>query len=1068
MYYQHSATLSAHLADLVFECAGVGLCVVAPDGTVLQANAEFHRVTGFAQSVVGKGVGELFVGMRHPALALIARARAGATVAVPPHREENNGRPVSWEGTISPAPMEDGTGLLLTARESPQATPGAATASAPGDGGVLEAVFASAAVGLCVLDPKGHVLRANAEWLKGAGLSAAAVIGGDLCDLTPHSSPGLGALLERVRAGESITITVPGRERTLDGRGGRREERFSPVALPGGPGILVTAIDFPAPGDLEPAPHSSEVQCRAAFDGVRDLLLLVEAVRDESGAIVDWTYVNANLAALGQLGLARPALLGKHPRELPPEFGQSIGPRWTAVLESGEPSSYQTALGDREFLVTLTRVDAKTLLSAAVDITERKGTEDALRACEERLRLALVAGQMGIYDLDLETNSVVASDGMNRLFGYPPVPTVRDMSHYFDRMHPDDVGMVREAIRRTVEQGAEHVVEYRIVLPDGPPDGVVHRVTSRGSAVRDASGRPVRCRGALVDVTDRRQAEEHTRRQNAVLAGIARIFKEALTCKTEEELGRVCLEVAREASQSKFAFMGEINVETGLLDDVAMTETGWAACEIPPNPGTRLARGFRIHGIHGKVLTGGKAYFTNEPSRHPDRVGTPPGHPPLECFLGVPLVQAGKVLGMVGLGNRDGGYTAAELEAVEALAPAIVQAFQSKRAAEALRAANVRLTEADRHKTGFLAVLSHELRNPLAPIRNSLFLLERAPPGSPPAMRAQEVIRRQTDHLTKLVDDLLDISRINVGKIALERSRFDAREVVRRVCEDLRPTYDERGIALKLDFTGEPLWLDADATRIAQVAQNLLTNAAKFTQPSGLVDVKLRKVGGACELRVRDSGAGIDPPLLDRIFEPFEQAERTRGRAGGGMGIGLALVKNLVTMHAGTVRALSEGTERGAEFIVCLPLAPKPEEVPPPSRAAAGRSLSVLIIEDNEDAGLSLSDLLELQGHRVRLAADGKAGVAAFREERPDVVICDVGLPDISGYEVMRLIRQLPDVHPCFALAVTGYAQPDDVERAREAGFDAHLPKPPPLEELLGLLARVASSVPLSRNAGER
>jgi PAS domain S-box-containing protein len=1052
MRFQHTAPLSSHLTDLVFESAGVGLCLVSPDGVVLQANAEFHRVTGSAQSVVGKGVGDLFPGMRHPALSLIARARAGTTVAVPPHREENDGRPVTWEGTIVPAPMEDGTGLLLTAHESaPQAAPEATAARASEDPGVLEAVFANASVGLCLLDPTGRVLRANAEWLKGAGLSADAATGKDLCELSSRSPPGLRALLDRVRAGESIDL--PAHEETLGGRRVWREARLSRVALPAGPCVLVTEIDLTPRTRTEPAPHASEAHCRAVFENVRDLLLLLEAVRDESGAIVDWTYVDANEATLRQLGRSREALLGKHPRDLAPDRARHLDPRWSAVLETGEPSSYETSFGKREFLVTVTRLDAKTLLSAAVDITERTRAEDALRASEERLRLALSAGQMGIYDLDLETQAVVASDGMNRLFGYPPVQSVQEVSRYFDRMHPDDVAMAREVVRRSVEEEAEHVLEYRIVQPDGR----VHWVISRGEVVRDASGRAVRLRGSLADVTDRRLAEEHTRRQNAVLAGIARIFKEALTCKTEEELGRVCLEVAREVTQSKFAFVGEINAKTGLLDNVAISDSGWGACAIQPNSEETVASGFRIRGIHGKVLTGAKGFFTNDPDHHPDRIGLPPGHPPLDCFLGVPLLQAGEAMGMVGLGDRDGGYGPAELEAVEALAPAILQAFQSKRAAEALRAVNAQLTEADRHKTGFLAVLSHELRNPLAPIRNSLFLLERAPPGSPPAMRAQEVIRRQTDHLTKLVDDLLDISRINFGKIALERSRFDAREVVRRVCEDVRPTYDERGIALKLDFTGEPLWLDADATRIAQIAGNLLTNAAKFTQPSGLVDVKLRKVGGACELCVRDTGAGIDPPLLDRIFEPFEQAERTRGRAGGGMGIGLALVKSLVTMHGGTVRALSEGTERGAEFIVCLPLAPKPEESSQPSRATAARRLSVLVIEDNEDAGLTLSDLLELQGHRVRLALDGRAGVAAFREERPDVVICDVGLPDISGYQAIRLIRQLPDAGLAFALAVTGYAQPDDVERAREAGFDAHLPKPPPLEQLLELLARVAA-----------
>lgn len=280
--------------------------------------------------------------------------------------------------------------------------------------------------------------------------------------------------------------------------------------------------------------------------------------------------------------------------------------------------------------------------------------------------------------------------------------------------------------------------------------------------------------------------------------------------------------------------------------------------------------------------------------------------------------------------------------------------------------------------------------------------------------------------------------------------------MIRRACEDLRPAYEERGVALAVDAGPEPVWVEADATRLAQIAGNLLTNSLKFTPPGGRVRVTLARVEDACELRVADTGAGIDPELLEQIFEPFAQAERTRGTARGGIGIGLYLVKSLVALHGGTVQALSAGSGHGAELVVRLPSSPPPEARRAGGAPAAGAGHSVLIVEDNVDAGETLADVLRLLGHEPRLAFDGASGVSAFRERAPGVLLCDVGLPDTSGYEVVRRIRALPGGGEVFAVALTGYAQPEDVQRALEAGFDAHLAKPPSIEQLSRLLAGAA------------
>jgi len=374
--------------------------------------------------------------------------------------------------------------------------------------------------------------------------------------------------------------------------------------------------------------------------------------------------------------------------------------------------------------------------------------------------------------------------------------------------------------------------------------------------------------------------------------------------------------------------------------------------------------------------------------------------------------------------------------------------------------AEVALREADRRKGEFLGVLSHELRNPLAPIRNSIHVLDRVPADSPQAASAKEVIQRQTAHLARIVDDLLDVTRIGRGKIELDPKRIDLREVVLRTSEDHRSLFGQRDLELRHGLPASAVWIDADDTRISQVLGNLLQNAAKFTPAGGAVTVEVGVRDGHAELSVRDTGVGMRAEDVERMFEPFVQADRTLARTGGGLGLGLAMVKGLVELHGGSVRARSAGPGRGSEFCVLLPVSqpqvrgdpPVVPTAPAPAGTVDGRL--VLIIEDNLDASQSLSVVLELIGHRVHTARDGSTGIASAHELRPDVVLCDIGLPDMDGYEVARRLRADEALHSTRLYALSGYAQPEDKRRAKEAGFDAHLPKPPPLDELNRLLAR--------------
>jgi signal transduction histidine kinase/CheY-like chemotaxis protein len=363
------------------------------------------------------------------------------------------------------------------------------------------------------------------------------------------------------------------------------------------------------------------------------------------------------------------------------------------------------------------------------------------------------------------------------------------------------------------------------------------------------------------------------------------------------------------------------------------------------------------------------------------------------------------------------------------------------------------LREANRRKDEFLGMLAHELRNPLAPIHNSMYLLRRAPPGSEQARRAQEVIERQARHLARLVDDLLDVNRIERGKIELRRERVDLREVVLRAAEDFRPTMDQCGVEFCTKLPDAKLWVDVDAARVAQIVGNLLHNASKFTLRGGKVVLSLVAVGDDAEIRVRDTGVGIEPMVLSRLFEPFVQADQSLARTQGGLGLGLALVKRMAELHGGSARAESAGSGKGAEFIVRLPLVPlhpvDRADAATPRVANGGRR--VLVVDDNRDSAESLAEIVRSLGHSAKVAFDGPSAIEYVRRESPDVVLCDIGLPGISGYEVARAIRA--EASTIKLVAVSGYAQPEDVKKAVEAGFDAHVAKPPDitvLERLLG------------------
>ena len=357
------------------------------------------------------------------------------------------------------------------------------------------------------------------------------------------------------------------------------------------------------------------------------------------------------------------------------------------------------------------------------------------------------------------------------------------------------------------------------------------------------------------------------------------------------------------------------------------------------------------------------------------------------------------------------------------------------------------LEQAERQMNEFLAMLGHELRNPLAPIRNAVAMMQMNGLSEARQQWARDVIDRQVSHLARLVDDLLDVSRITSGKISLMREPLEVAAVVTAAVEASRPLIEARKHTLEIDLPDEPLRLEGDLTRLSQVVLNLLNNAAKYTSEGGHIRLAVEKAGREVVIRVRDTGMGIPADLLPKIFDLFAQGDRSLDRSEGGLGIGLTLVRKLVQMHGGAVEAHSAGAGWGSEFVIRLPLfvaEPSPDVSPNPDlESSAGTSPHrVLVVDDNQDAAESMALLLQIWGHDVRTAHDGPAALAVAADYRPDVVLLDIGLPGMSGYEVAERLRELPGPERPVLVAVTGYGQQSDRRRTRDAGFDHHLVKP--------------------------
>lgn len=593
-----------------------------------------------------------------------------------------------------------------------------------------------------------------------------------------------------------------------------------------------------------------------------------------------------------------------------------------------------------------------------------------------RHAFTLEAAGVAAWEWDAATDELTWSSNANAVLGLPPDAAIRTGRQLFALIRPDDRERLRAGLARLAEQGGRLHDEFGI------------EDTSACIEIEAGRAEGRRLRGMLRDVTDQRQAEQHS----AVLASIIESSQDAIVTKT--------------------------------LDGVI---TSWnAAAE-------------RLFGYPADEAIGRHITLIIPPERHTEEVTI------LERIGRGERVEIYETVRVTRDGRRID--VSLSISPVRDRGGRIVGAAKIARDISDRKRTEAALREADRRKTEFLALLGHELRNPLAAMVNGIQVLRLAGVRDDRSRGVLALIERQAHQMTRLLDDLLDISRITRGKIQLVKERLDLVELVRRTVEDARLGHADRGISLHLDLAPGPLWIDGDAVRLSQVVGNLLHNAYKFTDRGGAITVSVGRDAdpGRAALVVRDTGVGMTPETLRHVFEPFVQAGEAAGRGSGGLGLGLSLVKGLVELHGGTVAARSDGPGRGSELSVSLPLAPgSPEADAPDSEPAPGRRprLRVLVVDDSEAVAEAFGLLIEMLGHEVRVVGDGPSALAVLPTFAPDVVISDLVMPGMSGLELAAAIHRRPERRGITLVAMSGHGQPEHRRQALEAGFDEHLVKP--------------------------
>jgi PAS domain S-box-containing protein len=858
----------------------------------------------------------------------------------------------------------------------------------------------------------------------------------------PAENPALRALRERAVVGlanHTVLIARDGTERPIDDSAAPiRDEAGTPVGA-----VLVFR-------DVTERTRAEEAQLRlAAIVESSDDAIVSKSL---DGVIRTWNAGAERLFGYTpEEAVGRPITLLIPPERLAEE--QEILTRLRRGERIEHYETVRVAKDGRRLDVSLTvsplRNPEGVIVGAskiARNITDRKRAEEELRSKTERLNL-LVENTKDYAVVISEPDGTVIEwqGGAERITGFSPDEMVGKKADVIFTPEDRAAGRPEEEMRKAAQDGRAEDRRWHL-RKDGArffADGVM-------TALRDDVGKLRGFGKVFKDATGEEQAKESRREHTERLKKLADVstrlnavldLKSVLGVVTAE--GRALIgahqavtEVGLDADNAvrSFSFSDELHAGEAAL--------------VPPSRSV----------IYQAVAAGNKPVCLTHAELQ-THIGwdaireAAEGHPPIRGLLAAPIVgPSGGTLGVIHLSDKYAGEFTEEDEAILVqLAQMAAVAIENTRLYHALR-------EGDRKKDDFLALLAHELRNPLAPIRNGLQVIRRSEDrGS--RERAQEMMERQLGHMVRLIDDLLDVSRINRNKMELRRARILLGDVVSSAVETARPAIEAAGHELAVALPAEPVFLDADLTRLAQVFSNLLTNSAKYTEAGGRIRLAARVDGAEAVVTVTDTGIGIPADALPHIFDMFSQVDRSIERSTGGLGIGLALVRGLVEMHGGTVSAASGGQGRGSEFTVRLPvLSVRPDAgraAESRTEAAPGPRRRILVVDDNRDSAESMAEMLRLFGNEVAVAFDGLEAVERAGSFRPDVILMDVGMPRLNGYEATRRIREQAWGKAATIVALTGWGQEGDRAQTRDAGCDGHLVKPISLEDLQKLLGEL-------------
>jgi len=885
------------------------------------------------------------------------------------------------------------------------------------------------------------------------------------------------------------------------------------------------------------APGATGFSCELLTDAgiacteVHDLAELETALQAGAGALI------LSNEALRKGGADRIlALLRAQPAwsELP-VLALSDG-RDDDVRETIEAIGNVVVLGEPLRVLTLQSA-ARVALRARRRQYELRDQVAALRRSEERFHVLATTVHESIWDLDVATGAFWSSESARPMFGRAPGPDA-PFNEWTGRRHPEDAPRVSESfVRALVGDASTWSDEYRFRREDG----TYVAIFERAHIMRDPKGKAVRVFGVMLDVTDRKRAEETSALHTAIVSSsddaiVSKRLDGTITTwnqgaerlfgwKAEEAVGRsIGIIIPEDRRAEEADLIGRIgrgmrveHFETvrrrkdGTPVNISLTLSPIRNAQGVVVGASKVARDITVRKqgedilkkqsqrlrllleaasilltsddldimlralfaqISDHLLIEGYAHWVIEDGRPPrlessaglpaaalaaiDPVGPDERMRELKRFglptaVRMPLVSEGRLRGVLAFAStRTDRFDPDEEEFLRTICHYVTAAGERVRLIHRLR-------ETDRRKDEFLATLAHELRNPLAPVRSSLEVMRLAGDDKVLLERAREMMERQMGQMVRLIDDLLDVSRITRGRLELKQERMSLDSAIRTAIETARPLIDGSKHTLVVEGLDSGIELMADPVRLAQVLSNLLNNAAKYTEPAGRIRLVVQREDSRVAITVEDTGVGIAPEALASVFDLFSQVDRTLERSQGGLGIGLTLVKRLVEMHGGTVEARSEGAGRGAAFTVRLPIfepatpRSEPQAAQKSARAATGRR--ILVADDNMDAAESMALVLRMMGNEVHAVHDGDAAVDEAGKFRPEVVLLDIGMPRLNGYDAARIIRSHAWGRGMLLVALTGWGQDDDRKRASEAGFDLHFTKPLEPADLVQIVA---------------